>query len=92
MQIAGLYNQALTLALRDTGGPIKVCSGVARTGNAVVLSELCLVAAQRATNTAVHRSVVVVARGALNCREERDTHICTLTNQILGEIILMAQM
>lgn len=60
----------LTLALRDACGTIKISGGVARAGNAVVLSELCLIGAYGAADTAVNRGVVVMTRRALDCRGE----------------------
>lgn len=58
----------LTLALRDARGAIEISGGVAGAGNAVVLSELCLIGANGAADAAVNRGVVVMTRGALDCR------------------------
>lgn len=44
---------ALTLALGDARRPIKVCGGVARAGDAIVLPKLCLIGAQRAADAAM---------------------------------------
>lgn len=60
----------LTLALRDACGTIEISGGVAGAGNAVVLSELCLIGAYGAADTAVNRGVVVMTRRALDCRGE----------------------
>lgn len=60
----------LTLALGDACGTIEISGGVAGAGNAVVLSELCLIGAYGAADTAVNRGVVVMTRRALDCRGE----------------------
>lgn len=62
----------LTLALRDACGAIEISGGVAGAGNAVVLSELCLIGAYGAADAAVNRGVVVMTRRALDCRERNE--------------------
>lgn len=64
-----------TFALRDACGPIKVSGGVSRTGDAVILPELCLIGPHWAANTAVDGGVVVMTWRTLNCREELKKNI-----------------
>lgn len=61
-----LGRAAPTFAVCDIGGAVEVGAGVARAGNAVVLSELGLVGAGRAADAPVGGGVVVVARGAVH--------------------------
>lgn len=44
----------LTLALRDADGPVKVCGGVSRAGDAVILSELSLVGSMRTADATMN--------------------------------------
>lgn len=50
----------------DIGGAIKICTGVARAGDAVVLTKLRLVCSHRAPDTSVCCGVVVVSRRTVN--------------------------
>lgn len=58
----------LTFAVRDIGGAIKICTGVARAGDAVVLTKLRLVCSHRAPDTSVCCGVVIVSRRTVNCK------------------------
>ena len=58
-----------TLALGHTGGAIKVSACVSWTAGAEVLTEVRLIGAHGAADTAVDAGVVVVPRGALDCRQ-----------------------
>lgn len=60
-----------TFALGHRSGAVEVSGGVARAGNAKVLPEIGLVAAQGAADAAVHAGVVVVPGGALHWGEQR---------------------
>lgn len=55
----------------DVGGAIKICTGVARAGDAVVLTKLRLVSSHRAPDTSVCCGVVVVSRRTVNCKVMR---------------------
>lgn len=57
----------LTFALRDTCGSIKVSGGVSWTGNAVILSKLCLIGPHWTANTAVDGGIVVMTWRTLDC-------------------------
>lgn len=58
-----------TLALGHTGGAIKVCACVSWTAGAEVLTEVRLIGAHGTADTAVDAGVVVMPRGALDCRQ-----------------------
>lgn len=58
-----------TLALGHTGGAIKVCACVSWTAGAEVLTEVRLIGTHGTADTAVDAGVVVMPRGALDCRQ-----------------------
>lgn len=60
---------AHTFALSHTGRAIKVSAGVSRAAGAEVLTEVRLIGAHGAADAAVDAGVVVVPRGALDCRQ-----------------------
>lgn len=58
-----------TLALGHAGGAIKVSACVSWTAGAEVLTEVGLIGAHGTADTAMDAGVVVVTRGALDCRQ-----------------------
>lgn len=60
---------AHTLALGYTGGAIEVSAGVSWTAGAEVLAEVRLIGPHGTADAAVDAGVVVVPRGALDCRQ-----------------------
>ncbi len=60
---------SITFAVGDVGGAIKVSSGVARAGDAVILPKLGLIGSCRAADTAVGTGVVVMSRSTVYCGE-----------------------
>jgi hypothetical protein len=63
--------QPRTLALGHTGRAIKVSACISWAAGAEVLTEIWLVGAHSTADTAMDASVIVVARGALDCRREK---------------------
>lgn len=61
-----------TLALGHAGGAIEVSACIPRAAGAEVLTEVWLVGAHGAADAAVDAGVVVVARGALDCRQREE--------------------
>lgn len=59
----------LTLALGYAGGAVEVSACVSWTAGAEVLAEVRLIGAHGTADAAVDAGVVIVARGALDCRQ-----------------------
>lgn len=83
--------ETLTLALGDAGGAVEVGGGVARAGDAVVLPELRLVRAHGAADAAVHRGVIVVTRGTLDCTAGGDTHSLRTDTHTVNSLSLLVK-
>lgn len=62
-----LVRAALTFAVCDVGGTIKISAGVAWTGDAMVLAKLRLIGAHGTADAPVGGGIVVVARRAVHC-------------------------
>lgn len=58
--------RTLTFAMGHICGSIKVCSGVSRAGDTVVLTKLRLVGSYRAADAAVCAGVVVMTRSTVH--------------------------
>lgn len=63
-----LHTDTHTFALHDVSGAIKVCGGISRAGNTVVLAKLPLICACGTADAAVCACVVVMSRRTLDCK------------------------
>lgn len=59
-----------TFALHDVSGAIKVCGGISRAGDTVVLAKLALICAHGTADAAVCAGVVVMSWRTLDCKSQ----------------------
>lgn len=59
-----------TFALHDVSGAVKVCGGISRAGDTVVLAKLPLICAHGTADAAVCAGVVVMSWRTLDCKNQ----------------------
>lgn len=64
--VNGFAYICLTFAVRHVVGSVKVCSGVSRAGDAVVLSGLRLVSSSRTTDAPVRGGIIMMPKSTVN--------------------------